>query len=259
MRLGHLAMVHLYVARHGQDEDNSNGILNGRRDRALTDLGRRQAREVGLKMKSAGFSLRGGECPAASRRDGASASASGQGVTFSRVFSSPLRRASDTAQIFCEILSGSSGGDATRSNGAAEMVKVKVETLDDLIERDFGTMTGQPTKSIVERCGVDGVLATETINYFLHPAGAETFPDLINRAKRLLVRIEEIAKDLPSSDAILLVTHGDFGKMLYAAYYNLQWQDVLRQFHFGNSEVLLLSRESGANDAHVFETMQYNS
>ena len=255
MRLGHLAMVHLYVARHGQDEDNANGVLNGRRDRPLTDLGRRQAREVGLKMKGAGFSLRcrDGDGPAAA--DGASAS--GPGVSFSRVFSSPLRRASDTAEIFCEILSGSSSGDATCVSGATRAVEV--ETLDDLVERDFGTMTGQPTQSIVERCGVDGVLATETINYFLHPEGAETFPDLIDRAKRLLVQIEEITKDLPSSDAILMVTHGDFGKMLYTAFYNLQWQDVLRQFHFGNSEVLLLSRESGAKDAHVFETKQYNA
>ena len=247
-------MVHLYVARHGQDEDNSNGILNGRRDLPLTDLGRRQARDVGRKMKSAGFALRCrdyGDGPAV---DGESAS--GPGVSFSRVFSSPLRRASDTARIFCEILSGGDG-EATSSIDATEAVEV--ETLDDLIERDFGTMTGQPTKSIVERCGVDGVLATETINYFLHPAGAETFPDLIDRAKRLLMKIEDITSDLSSSDAILLVTHGDFGKMLYAAYYNLQWKDVLRQFHFGNSEVLLLSRESEAKDAHVFETKQYNA
>lgn len=56
----------------------------------------------------------------------------------------------------------------------------------------------------------------------------------------------------------LCVTHGDFGKMLYAAYYDLDWKDVLQQFHFGNSEILLLSEGSTSDQAHVFEIQQHN-
>ena len=58
--------------------------------------------------------------------------------------------------------------------------------------------------------------------------------------------------------AVLLVSHGDFGKMLYARYYNLDWQEVLRTFHFGNAELLELSPDSPAEKTHIFEAKQYN-
>ncbi|MBP7769257.1 histidine phosphatase family protein, partial [Candidatus Saccharibacteria bacterium] len=38
----------IYIARHGQNKDNAEGILNGHRDRPLTELGRRQAMELAL-------------------------------------------------------------------------------------------------------------------------------------------------------------------------------------------------------------------
>eukprot|EP00986_Skeletonema_menzelii_P021381 scaffold34340_cov126-Skeletonema_menzelii.AAC.1 len=93
-------------------------------------------------------------------------------------------------------------------------------------------MAGLPTSSIPAICGDDKILKTDTINYFLDPEGAETFPQLVDRAKRLLDHIETLTKDLPTDSSILLVTHGDFGKMLLAAYYDIPWEDVLRQFHF---------------------------
>ena len=34
-------MLKIYIARHGQNEDNANGILNGHRDLPLTDIGRK--------------------------------------------------------------------------------------------------------------------------------------------------------------------------------------------------------------------------
>ena len=40
----------IYMVRHGQDTDNENGILNGRRDTELTDLGKRQAKIVSKKL-----------------------------------------------------------------------------------------------------------------------------------------------------------------------------------------------------------------
>ena len=45
-------MLNVYLARHGQDEDNANGILNGRRDMPLTTLGVNQAKELAEKIKS---------------------------------------------------------------------------------------------------------------------------------------------------------------------------------------------------------------
>ena len=233
-------MVKIFVSRHGQDADNANGILNGHRNEPLTDLGRKQATVVANKMLNAGFRF--------STSKSSSDDAAPEGTTIlSAVYSSPLQRALHTARIFADIL----------KNGATD--EGKVEVLQDLIERDFGIMAGLPTKSITAICGEDKILATDTINYFLDPEGAETFPQLIERAKRLFMHINEVTKDLPSDSSILLVTHGDFGKMLYAAYYDIPWEDVLRQFHFGNSEVLLLSKDSSSEEAHVFETKQFNS
>ncbi len=239
------AMVNIYVARHGQDVDNANGILNGHRDEPLTDLGREQAKDVARKMLQAGMTL--------SSPSTATTTSSAETV-LKAIYSSPLRRAHETAEIFANMLSSSTG-----ENNA------KVEILHDLIERNFGVLTGQPTSSIRDICRAEDILVTAKINYFLQPPGAETFPELIERANQLLARIQKITEadndnSTPSSTSILLVTHGDFGKMLYAAYYNLQWEEVLKQFHFGNSEVLLLSNDSSPEKAHkIFETFQFNS
>ena len=50
----------------------------------------------------------------------------------------------------------------------------------------------------------------------------------------------------------------DIGKMIYAAYYGLDWLEVLKLFHFGNSELLELSETSGPGDTHVFNIEQHN-
>ena len=240
-------MVKIYVARHGQDADNANGILNGHRNEPLTDLGRQQAKDVATKMFDAGFRF--------------STLSSSDDTFLSAIYTSPLQRTLHTARIFADVLKNGTNDETDvefiHSDNATSASAALI--LDDLIERDFGIMAGLPTSCIPAICGEDKILKTDTINYFLDPEGAETFPQLIDRAKRLFSRIDELTKDLSPDASILLVTHGDFGKMLYAAFYDLPWEEVLRQFHFGNSEVLLLSKESSADKAHVFETQQFNS
>ena len=204
-------MLKIYIARHGQDEDNARGILNGRRDELLTKIGEAQALALGENIKSLD-------------------------LKFDEVYVSPLKRTIKTAEIISFVA------------GAPKAVE-----LEDLIERDFGVMSGQPTDSIKEQCSPN-IIQAEVITYFLSPTGAETFPDLMVRAKRLLVYLTSRHSD----GSILLVTHGDFGKMIYATFYNLPWQQVLTQFHFGNSELLLVSEASPANDSHVFKQAQYN-
>ncbi|KAL3779342.1 hypothetical protein HJC23_007472 [Cyclotella cryptica] len=241
-------MINIYVARHGQDVDNANGILNGHRNQPLTDLGRHQAREVAKRMLQEGFRL------LSPSRTHPSASSTTPITCLRTIYSSPLRRARETAEIFANILSSECNDESSDS--------VNVQLVDSLIERNFGIMTGMPISSIIEMCGKEHVLSTEKIHYFLNPEGAETFPDLIERAKSLLTFIEtentKNGDEALGQHSILLVTHGDFGKMIYAAYYDLDWEEVLRQFHFGNSEVLLLAKHSPPEKAHVFETSQFN-
>ncbi|MBL8030869.1 MAG: histidine phosphatase family protein [Candidatus Doudnabacteria bacterium] len=205
-------MLHIYLARHGQDEDNAAGILNGRRDKSLTEIGINQAETVAHKIAEAS-------------------------LQFDAIYTSPLLRTRQTADIIAKKIHGPTP-----------------TALEELIERDFGCMSGKLQSTITEACAPD-IIITPTIVYFLNPEGAETFPDLLKRAQGLLDRMHT----LHTHGSVLLVTHGDFGKMIYAQYYQLPWQDVLTQFHFGNSELLLLSPDSPANQAHVFEIQQHNS
>ena len=158
------------------------------------------------------------------------------GLRFDKVYSSPLQRAFETAKIITTALN-----------------LEPPEKLEMLIERDFGVMTGQPAKDIATRCSPD-ILETATITYFLSPKGAETFPLLLARAEELLgfLQTSHPGKNL------LLVTHGDFGKMLYAAFYSLGWQEVLSSFHFGNSELLLLKEGTDPEKSQVFKSPQFN-
>ena len=73
-------MTEIFIARHGQNEDNASGILNGHRDLPLTGLGRKQAKELGEGIKAAG-------------------------LQFDAVYSSPLSRAHETAVVAARIAS----------------------------------------------------------------------------------------------------------------------------------------------------------
>lgn len=200
--------VEIFIARHGQNEDNVNGILNGRRDLPLTELGRYQGQQLGQGILAAG-------------------------LQFDAVYSSPLSRAYETAEIVSDI--------AALPNP---------EVLPELIERDFGIMAGQSAADIEKLCAPD-IIKTDTIVYFLNPAGAETFPDLVERGHKVLDNVR--AKHVGGK--VLLVCHGDIGKMIYAAATDKPWRDVLTGFHFGNGELIDIS---ASDKAHVIELEQFN-
>lgn len=157
-------------------------------------------------------------------------------ILFDAVYASPLQRAYVTAEIISKTLS---------------LPKPQKEPL--LIERNFGVMTGEKITDIEKLCAPN-IIKTGVVTYFLNPKGAETFPDLITRATILLEKI----RAQYSNGNILLVTHGDMGKMIYAKYYNLDWKKVLTQFHFGNCDLLLLSPDSPVGETHVFKIIQHN-
>lgn len=204
-------MLKIYLTRHGQDEDNAGGLLNGHRDKPLTSLGLQQAQALAAFVKE-------------------------QGISFAAIYSSPLRRAYQTAETISVAL-------------AAD----KPIILPLLIERDFGIMTGEKISDI-EKLSSSELFKTATVNYLLDGEGVETFPDLKTRAEKILNFIEANHKD----GNILLVCHGDLGKMIYAAYYGLPWEEALAGFHFGNTELILLDPEN-KDTKIIFNTLQFNS
>ncbi len=204
-------MLKIYLIRHGQDVDNFNKVLNGHRNTQLTDLGVKQGHDLAKGIQ-------------------------GIGLTFKKVYSSPLDRVYNTALATTEAL------------GIDKPIK-----YDDLIERNYGVMHGKAIKDIPELCSPH-ILKAGLVTYFLQAEGAETWPEVYARAQKVLKDITEKEQD----GNILLATHGDMGKMLYAAYYNLGWEHGLQMFHFGNSELLLLSPDSSAEDSHVLRAEQFN-
>lgn len=71
--------LRIYLARHGQDLDNFNGILNGQRDELLTEKGIEQAKELANKIKDTN-------------------------IQFEKIYASPLQRAYKTAEIIAYTL-----------------------------------------------------------------------------------------------------------------------------------------------------------
>ena len=196
-------MIEIYLCRHGQSVANAAGMLAGHIDSPLTDVGKQQAEELGHLANAAGLS-------------------------FDHVYSSPLRRAKQTALVVAKM-TGSPPPD----------------TMPELIERDFGILTGKSYKDIPKLA--TEVLGGEKINYFLAVEGSETFPQALKRAQKVLKIIHTHHKN----GKILLATHGDIGIMIFAAFHKTPWKDALSHFEFGNSDLLLL-KEDFYHKPHVF-------
>ena len=184
-------MNKIFLVRHGQDTDNEQRILNGRRDTELTELGREQARQVAEKLKDNNIQV---------------------------IYASPLKRAYETARIIATTL------------GIDEVI-----TDEHLMEREFGVLTGQPIADISKY--TNKILLTDRVTYFLEAEGVEDFPTLIQRAKKILEEINE----RHDNKNILIVTHGDIGKMIRAVYHNWTWEQGLTTGYFQNTEILELS------------------
>ncbi len=185
-------MAKIFLVRHGQDEDNANGILNGRRDKDLTELGEQQAITVAEKLKDNNISI---------------------------IYSSPLKRAYKTAKIIAKEL------------GVSEILVDK-----DLIERDFGLLTGKPVSDIIKY--TDKIIFSDGVNYFLEIERSEDFPTVFQRAKRFLQKIQQ---RYPNEN-VLIVTHGDVGKFIRSAYHNWSWEKGLKTPYFDNTEVIKLAK-----------------
>jgi broad specificity phosphatase PhoE len=133
----------LLLARHGQTADNADGLILGRRDPPLSALGREQARALGAAAREAGIAI---------------------------VWSSPLRRASDTAEIV---------SSATRA---------PVSVLATLAESDRGDWEGRSVAEL-RRCEPALFAAFEAAaDGFAFPGG-ESLAAQVARTKVALDRV----------------------------------------------------------------------
>lgn len=145
----------LYIIRHGQTANNKKKLLQGRSDTLLNEEGRQQA-------------LQASDWFAA------------QGIRFSKVYSSPLRRAVETA----ELIAGPGAG---------------ILTDDRLLEMDYGPYEGMELEKP----------APEIIRFFsdfVHQPAPDGMEPLSSVTRRLGLFLEEILPEAESEN-VLISTH----------------------------------------------------
>jgi len=155
----------LYLLRHGQTEWNRETIFRGRKDIPLSGEGREQAKLTAEVFKKADIK---------------------------KIFSSPLIRAMDTAEIVGSALDK------------------KPEIVEGLIDLDFGNWEGKPLEWVKEK------YQEEYYMYKNHPEnavipGGENLLDCFNRVGET---ISGIIKSIQEQEAsIILVSHRVILKM----------------------------------------------
>jgi len=164
------SLPRLYLVRHGETAWTLSGQHTGRTDIALTERGERDARALGERLKE---------------------------LQIARVFTSPLQRARNTAE-----LSGFGQG---------------AQDDPDLAEWDYGSYEGRRTLDIrAERPGwrlfEDGC------------PGGETLADVGARADRVIARIRALQCD------VLVFSHRDLLRILIARWIGLPALDARRLY-----------------------------
>ncbi|MBQ1376134.1 MAG: histidine phosphatase family protein [Clostridia bacterium] len=144
----------IYIVRHGQTNMNKAHVMQGRSEHPLNGEGERQAMEAGRKLRE-------------------------RGISFSRVYSSPLGRAVATARII---------------SGAED-----IKTDERLIEMDYGPYEGTKLEN----------LPPELLNFFkdfVNTPAPEGMEPLAAVTARMGSFLEEI-KPLALEGDILIATH----------------------------------------------------
>ena len=140
----------IYIIRHGQTEMNQRQVLQGRSDHVLNEEGVRQAEKAAAVMR---------------------------GITFDHVFSSPLKRAVQTAEI------------------VAPCAEVKIDAR--LMEMDYGPFEGLDLNALPPEIKT-------FFSDFVHnpaPEGMEPLSSVVERAGRFVEDIRKLKGN------ILVSTH----------------------------------------------------
>jgi len=155
-------LSHLYLMRHGETAWSLSGQHTGRTDIPLTERGEQDTRKLADRLRT---------------------------LKFSRVFTSPLKR----ARLTCELA------------GLGELAEIEP----DLVEWDYGDYEGQRPADIRE--------ARPGWNVFRDGCpGGESPAQVSERADRVIARLRTLEGD------IAIFSHGHFGRVLAARWIGLE-------------------------------------
>ena len=172
----------IYLARHGETAWSISGQHTGRSDIPLTERGERNAGRLGERLN---------------------------GLTFAKVFASPLQRAMRT----CELAGFGARAEIDR----------------DLLEWDYGQYEGQ-TSSAIHALRADWQLFRDGC------PGGESPQQVAERADRVVSRLRVVSGD------VLLFSSGHFLRMLAARWLGLE-PSAGRFFLLGTASLSALSYE----------------
>lgn len=190
--------MEIYIVRHGETVWNEKKLLQGRTDIELNDKGRELAIITGQNLRNTHFDV---------------------------VFSSPLKRAHETARLIV--------GDRD----------IPIITNDLIKEMCFGDWEGQNMSELLKDPNQD-------FQYFFkhpelyHPTGCgESFQELCDRASKFMTEyIEPLAK---TDTRVMIVAHGAINKamMMHVKKHDLKdfWSGGLQQ----NCNVIIMDYTDG--------------
>ncbi|MBQ6488430.1 MAG: histidine phosphatase family protein [Solobacterium sp.] len=147
--------MRVYILRHGQTDKNKEKVLQGRSDLPLNEEGRQQAEETGAYFRQ-------------------------NGISFDRVYSSPLSRAVQTAE------QAAPGHDVLKD--------------ERLLEMDYGPYEGSSLTSPAPEI-------VEFFRDFVHHPAPEGMESLASVTARLGTFLDELAGTCGPSENILISTH----------------------------------------------------
>jgi probable phosphoglycerate mutase len=171
-------VTELILARHGETDWNRENRFQGHADPPLNALGRRQSAELAEALA---------------------------GETIARVYTSPLRRAAETAEI------------------VARRLAVELETLEPLREIDVGAWSGLTR---------DEVAANFPASYARWldraPHGFEDGETYDQLAARVIPAIRSLA-DRHASETLLVITHGGPSRVVQAHAAGIDYAEARRR------------------------------
>lgn len=164
--------MEIYLVRHGETVENNLRILQGHLPGRLTERGRQQVRTTAEELARSG-------------------------VSFSRIVTSDLKRATDSAQLI------------------ADRLLLPVEKLRLLRERDWGTYTGMTISEAAARYHQNG-------RWTFPDGSAERDEDISARAALAL----ETLRTRYADETLVVVTHGLLARHLIAAHQGCSFREV---------------------------------
>lgn len=181
-------MGKIILARHGESEDNSLGILGGSRDTGLTSNGVIHAYQLASFIQASST------------------------LNIQQIISSTLKRARKTAEICAQELARSQGR------------KVKVRGMKILAERHFGVAEGCLITEIpLKARSFRQINGLENMIYVEEADEAEELENFYKRAGLALKRLKN--KALEEGDT-LVVGHAGICQMMYLHHHKRRHEDI---------------------------------